>query len=251
VAFLREYDKGVAVKAVMALQTLSPYAIYSAEESGIRTVSDLAGKRLGAQPQDPMRRLFGVLAVRNGLDPSAVIWVDRSNAAKPDAVASGEIDAALNPFLHNHLNYEATLGPRMRVLWWHDQGFAAYGQVLVANAALIEQSHDALRRFVAITQRAWAQCMETPSPCLDALLADHPNLDRAHEAALWRLVATMTAQGIAADSPVGAFDADRVARTLDDVRATFGPPTGGVAGNATTNAFIDLSLKPGQPSQSR
>ena len=96
----------------MALQARSPYAVYSTEESGVRAMSDLAGKRIGAQPQDPMRPLFGVLAARNGLDPSGVIWVDRSNAAKPDALANGEIDAALNPFLHNHLNDEATLGSR-------------------------------------------------------------------------------------------------------------------------------------------
>ena len=251
VAFLREYDKGSAVSAVMALQARSPYAVYSTEESGVRAMSDLAGKRIGAQPQDPMRPLFGVLAARNGLDPSGVIWVDRSNAAKPDALANGEIDAALNPFLHNQLNYEATLGSRMRVLWWHDLGFAAYGHVLVASRALLEQSPEVLRRLVAVTQRAWLQCSDNPSPCLDALLADHPNLDRAHEEALWRLNASLTAQAIPPDSPIGSFDDIRVARTLSDVRVVFRPTTSVAGGDATTNAFVDLSLKARPPSQSR
>jgi NitT/TauT family transport system substrate-binding protein len=249
VAFLREYDKGVAVAAVMALQPLSPYAIYSAEESDVRAMPDLAGKKVGAQPQDPMRQLFGVLATRNGLQPSTVTWVDRSNAAKPDALANGEIDAALNPFLHNHLNYEATLGTRTRVLWWYDLGFAAYGHVLVANNTLAQQQHELLRRFVYVTQRASAQCLETPLSCIDALLADHPNLDRAHEEALWKLTATRNAKGIAVDAPVGAFDNIRVQRTLDDVRAAFPRTAGAVLNDPTTNGFIDPSLKARLPSR--
>jgi len=248
VAFLREYDKGVAVRAVMALQPLSPYAIYSTEESGIRAMPDLAGKEVGAQAQDPMRQLFSVLATRNGLQSSTVIWVDRSNAAKPDALANGEIDAALNPFLHNHINYEATIASRMRVLWWYDLGFAAYGHVLVANA-LLDHSSDVLRRFVAVTQRAWQQCSDQPSPCLDALLADHPNLDRAHEEALWQLVAAMTAKGVAVDAPIGAFDSARVQRTLDDVRAAFTRTASTAPTDPTTNAFIDRTLKARLPSR--
>ena len=249
VAFLREYDKGVAVRAVMVLQPLSPYAIYSTEESGIRAMPDLASKKVGAQSQDPMRQLFSLLATRNGLQSSTVIWVDRSNAAKPDALANGEIDAALNPFLHNHLNYEATLGTRTRVLWWYDLGFAAYGHVLVANAGLLDQSSDVLRRFVAVTQRAWQQCLDIPSPCVDALLADHPNLDRAHEEALWQLVAAMTAKGVPVDAPIGAFDSTRVQRTLDDVRAAFTRTTSTAPSDPTTNAFIDRTLRARLPSR--
>lgn len=249
VAFLREYDKGVAVSAVMALQPLSPYAIYSTEESGIHAMPDLSGKKVGAQPQDPMRQLFSVLANRNGLQPSTVIWVDRSNAAKPDALANGEIDAALNPFLHNHLNYEATLGTRTRVLWWYDLGFAAYGHVLVANTALLDQSGDVLRQFVAVTQRAWQRCSEKPSPCLDALLAEHPNLDRAHEEALWKLTAAKSAKGIAVDAPIGAFDSTRVQRTLEDVRMAFPRTANTQSNDPTTNAFIDRALKARPPSQ--
>jgi NitT/TauT family transport system substrate-binding protein len=249
VAFLREYDKGVAVSAVMALQPISPYAIYSTEEAGIRAMPDLAGKKVGAQAQDPMRQLFSVLATRNGLQPSTVIWLDRSNAAKPDALANGEIDAALNPFLHNHLNYEATLGSRTRVLWWHDLGFAAYGHVLVANTSLLDQSGDVLRRFVAVAQRAWQQCSDKPPPCLDALLADHPNLDRSHEEALWKLAAARSAQGISVDAPIGAFDTTRVQRTLDDVRAAFPRTASPALNDPTTNAFIDRTLEARPPSQ--
>ncbi len=47
--------------------------------------------------------------------------LQRGKAGRPPA---GEADAAFNPFLHNHLNYVAVLGPDMRVLWWHDLGFA-------------------------------------------------------------------------------------------------------------------------------
>ena len=148
ISCLRARSGTTAVTAVMALQPLSPYAVYFSAASGIERVQDLAGKRIAAQPQDPMRRLWQPLAQRNAVAADSVSWVDRSNAAKPDALAAGEADAAFNPFLHNHLNYVAVLGADMRVLWWHELGFAAYGQVLVAPDELIRRSPELVRRFV-------------------------------------------------------------------------------------------------------
>ena len=70
-----------------------------------------------------------------------------------------------------------------------------------------------LRRFVAVTQAAWTQCRATPAPCVDALIVAQPDLDRAHELALWQLAHAL---------PAGAFDDTRVQRTWTDVEAAFG-----------------------------
>jgi len=129
----------------------------------------------------------------------------------------------------------------MRVLWWHDLGFAAYGHVLVATGELTRRSPEVVRKFVGVTQRAWAQCLAQPAPCLDALLAAHPQLNRAHEQAVWQLVAQICR--IAPDSlqPLGTFDPARVAGTLRDLDIAFDTRTG--TSGLTDNVFLDPQIR--------
>ena len=135
----------------------------------------------------------------------------------------------------------AVLGANMRVLWWHELGFAAYGQVLVATAELTRRSPELVRQFVAVTQRAWAQCLAQPAPCVDALVAEHPQLDRAREQAVWELVAQLYRTAPDPLQPLGAFDPARVARTLRDLDAAFDTRTG--TDNAVDNAFLDPQIR--------
>lgn len=216
VAWLRASAAGREGAAVMVLEAGSPYALYFDRRAGIAGAGDFAGRRLAAQPRDPMRALWPVLAARSLGAVAPVRWVDMANAAKPEALAQGEIDVALNPFLHNHLAYAAALGERMRVVWWRDLGFEAYGLVLVSGPALMRDEPALLRRFLAVTQRAWARCRTAPAPCIDALIAAQPDLDPAHSAALWQLAQR------APGAPPDAFDSARVQRTWTDVEAAFG-----------------------------
>ena len=238
VPFLREWAKGSSTSAVMVLEPHSPFAVYSAVDTGIRTLPDLAGKRIAAQPADLLRSLWPAFAAGLGVDARGLTWVDLANPAKPDALSAGEVDAAFNPFLHNHLNYAATLGERMRVLWWHQAGFPAYGHVLVAGAGTIEASPQLVQRFVAVTKRAWAQCLRVPQPCLDALLEEHPQLERASEDALWRLVVDLYGDAAGGQSGIGAFDPARVRRSIELVRSAYGLPATSADRAAFTNAFV-------------
>jgi NitT/TauT family transport system substrate-binding protein len=236
VAFLRTRDAKTPAYAVMALQPRSPYAVYYAD--GIGGPEDLAGKRIAAMEQDPMRGLWTALAARNGFEGSAARWVALSNPQKPDALAAGEIDAALNPFLHNHLNYRAALGERMRVTWWHELGFDAYGHVMVASKALLRSDPGLVRRFVSVTQSAWAQCLAEPAPCLDTLVAEHPQLDREREAAVWALTVALREADKTIEAVPGAFDPARVRRTYLDLRAGASAQDASAAERWVTNSLV-------------
>ena len=242
VAWLRAAADSASVMpgtAVLALEDASPYALYFDRERGLEQAARLPGRRLASQARDPMRALWPVLAARQGFD-SAPQWVDLINRDKPEALARGEIDAALNPFLHNHLAYVSALGERLGVLWWRALGFDAYGLVLVAGAPSIERSPELLHRFVEVTHKAWAQCRAAPAPCIAALRAAQPDLDAGHELALWQL-----AQPAHADNANGAFDGrfdlGRVQRVWADVEAALGvrAPSAPV----TTDRFLATTIK--------
>jgi NitT/TauT family transport system substrate-binding protein len=244
VAFLRTRDAGTPAYAVMALQPRSPYAVYYSADAGVAGPKDLAGKRIAAMEQDPMRGLWAALAARNGIDASQTRWVALSNPQKPDALATGEVDAALNPFLHNHLNYQAALGEHLRVTWWHELGFEAYGHVLVAGKDLLRSDPGLVRRLVSVTQWAWAQCLAEPAPCLDALVAEHPQLTRDREAALWTLTAALRDTDAKTGQVLGGFDLTRVRSTYRDLRPGANPQDAAAAEHWVTN-FLVLPRPPG------
>lgn len=241
VAFARERARGADVRAVMVLQPTSPWAFYFMAESGIASLRDFPGKRLAAQPQDPMRRLWPVLAQNAGVDPAGVQWVELNNASKPEALAHREIDVALNPFLHNHLAYRAALGERLRVLWWRDAGFPAYGHVLVAAGATLRREPDLLRRFVRVTQRAFASCLASAQPCIDALRKHRPELDAGDQRTLFALIAELNRAASATTGPLGAFDLQRAASTLQLLRATYGISL--EPSDLVSNDFVDPRIE--------
>jgi NitT/TauT family transport system substrate-binding protein len=238
VAFLRTRDARTPAYAVMALQPRSPYAVYYSADADVGGPKDLAGKRIAAMEQDPMRGLWTALAARNGIDASQTRWVALSNPQKPDALAAGEVDAALNPFLHNHLNYQAALGERLRVTWWHELGFEAYGHVLTASRDLLRSDPELARRFVSVTQSAWAQCLAEPAPCLDALVAEHPQLTRNREAALWTLTAALRDPDAKIDPVLGGFDLARVRSTFQDLHPGASPRDAAAAERWVTNFLV-------------
>ena len=60
-------------------------------------------------------------------------------------------------------------------LAWSDYGFNSLSEVMVANTAFLQKSADAVRRFVAATQRGWTESRDNPDAAVDAQIKLNPN----------------------------------------------------------------------------
>ena len=85
--------KGGDEVAVMNVYANYPGGFYWLKSSGIKSVKDLAGKKVGNPPGDAARALWPALAKANGIDPKSVTWVNRRPAAKLAALKSKSVDA--------------------------------------------------------------------------------------------------------------------------------------------------------------
>src|SRR5580704_8665106 len=74
--------KGADEVAVMNVYANYPGGFYWLKSSGITSVKDLAGKKVGNPPGDAARSLWPALAKANGVDPDAITWVNLSPNAK-------------------------------------------------------------------------------------------------------------------------------------------------------------------------
>ena len=68
--------KGADEVAVMNVYANYPGGFYWLKSSGIKSVKDLAGKKIGNPPGDAARSLWPALAKANGIDPNSVTWVN-------------------------------------------------------------------------------------------------------------------------------------------------------------------------------
>ena len=56
-----------------------------------------------------------------------------------------------------------------RIVALRDLGFNPYGNSIIANGTWLSENPDLAKAFVQVTQRAYAQCVVEPEPCIEVL----------------------------------------------------------------------------------
>ena len=231
-------SRGTDVVAVMNLFANSPYTFYWRKSSGIRSIKDFAGRKIGAEARDPARLLWRALAQRNGIDPDSVTWVDVPNNEKVDALRSGTIDITVNAFPDSYSLYPKAFGDDLAQLAWRDAGLNLYNLSLIALSTVTRDNPQLVAAVVTATQQAEAACLADAGPCIDALTEAYPTLKREEELANWKWTAPLFQSAQQAALPLGAFDSSRVrddykvARELQKLDPSFNPMS------ATDNHFL-------------
>lgn len=235
---LQFIGKGSPIKGVFVAYNDSPYGIYWKKSTGIETVADLAGRKLGAPAFDAARQMWVPIAQAIGVDPDSVEWVNLQPTAKVAALQSGAIDATTH-FYSVHFVYEDIFGDDLGFALLRDEGLNPYGLAYFASDDSIAGKGEAIDAMIKVTQKAFAFCLATPEPCAEALASavSMKSEDALRQLEYAALVMPGTDNGLA----VGAWDGARVADDYALVKAAyeideFDPMS------AFTNEFIDASV---------
>jgi len=236
---LQFIGEGSPITGIFVAYNDAPYGIYWQKSSGIESVADLAGRKIGAPPSDAARQMWKPIAEALNLDPESVEWVNVQPTAKVSALQSGAIDATTH-FYSVHFIYEDIFGDDLGYALLRDEGLNPYGLAYFANNAAMEEKAETIESMVHVTQRAFAFCIATPEPCAEAL---SNAVSMKPEDALRELeYASKLMPGKDNALPVGAWDTDRIARDYELVSASFDinpfDPT-----TVITNRFIDQSIQ--------
>ena len=161
--------KGLDAVGIMNVYANSPQGLYWLKSSGIQSVKDLAGKKIGNPAGDGARTMWPALAKKVGIDPASVTWVNIDANAKLSALKAKTIDATTSFFNLHHV-FARELGTDMGFLAWKDAGVNPYGNSIIANGPWLKANQDKADKFVKVTQKAFAECAKTPDPCIKALV---------------------------------------------------------------------------------
>ena len=116
---------GEAPVMVMMIYSKAPFAILTRASSPIKTVKDLAGRKLGAPAGAAATRLFAPLAVKNGIDPKSVDILNMSPNLQEQMMLQGQVDASAVFTATSYMNLVAQrLDPDkdFRWIYYQDSG---------------------------------------------------------------------------------------------------------------------------------
>ena len=234
--------KGADIVGVYNVYANSPQGLYWLKSSGITGIKDFPGKKIGNPAGDAARAMWPALAKAQDIDPESVTWVNIAPNAKLGALKAKSIDVTTS-FYNIHHIFQRELGDDMGFVAWRDVGLNPYGNTIIANAEYLNTHKETIAAFVKVTQQAFAACVATPEPCIDALVAANSALKKDNELSNWNLVTELMSDEISRTVALGWLDDDRMAADYELVETYLGLDQPFDIKTAYSNEFIDTSIK--------
>src|SRR5256885_8584639 len=235
-------DKGADWVAVFNVYANAPQGMYWLKSSGIKGIKDFPSKKIGNPAADGARVMWPALAKANGIDPKSVTWVNIDANAKLAALKARTVDVTTS-FYNLHHVFKRELGDDMGFLAWRDVGLNPYGNSVIVNAEYLKKNKPAVAKFVKVTQRAFAECVKQPKPCVQALIDANGALSFDNELVNWQLVEVLMSDRISQTVALGWHDDQRMQADYQLVRDYIGIDKPYDVKTTYTNEFLDKSIK--------
>ncbi|HTQ77705.1 MAG TPA: ABC transporter substrate-binding protein [Burkholderiales bacterium] len=234
--------KGADLVAVFNVYANSPQGLYWLKSSGIKGIKDFCGKKIGNPAADGARPMWPALAKANGIDPKCVTWVNIDANAKLAALKAHSIDITTS-FYNIHHIFKRELGDDMGFVAWRDIGLNPYGNSVIVNGAFLKAHKALIAKFVKVTQKAFADCVKEPKPCIDALVEANGALKFDNEMQNWHLVEDLMSDKFSRTVALGWHDPGRMDSDYALVKDYIGIDKPYDVKTVYDNEFLDKSIK--------
>jgi len=234
--------KGANMVGVFNVYANSPQGLYWLKSSGIKGIKDFPGKKIGNPAADGARPMWPALAKANGVDPKSVTWVNVDANAKLSALKAKSIDVTTS-FYNIHHIFQRVLGDDMGFVAWREVGLNPYGNSVVVNAEYLDKNRALIGKFVKVTQRAFATCVQAPRPCVQALVDANGALKFDNELTNWSLVEVLMSDKYSKNVALGIHDDARMKADYELVRDYVGIDKPFDVKSAYTNEFLNRKIR--------
>jgi len=218
------------IKAVAAINQVSPIVWFALSKSGIHDPRQFAGKKVVLVPTGKMQ--FSAMMDRVGVPLSRIHVMPFSLDLTP--LYTGEIDVWSG--YHTNLVTRAERdGYSVQVIHPMDYGVEIYDDVIYARTDLIEKDAGRLTRFLDATLKGWAHVIRNPEDGLEDTMKYTPGEDRAFQAAFLRRMIPYVHTG---EVPIGWMEAGRWEETCKMAQSLGLVPQAPSANAVFTDQFL-------------
>lgn len=203
---------------VYATFTASPYTIAVPADGPVIAAAGLAGRRLGAHPNDAAMLMWPEFAAAAGLatDAAAIdICTDPHARMVADLLEHGRWDGLfgfVNTLRAAAIEAGIDHGARLRFIEYRDVVPDLYGSVLLVSRRLAQDEPEVVAGLVRAVNHALADTFADPDAAIAAVARRDPAIDRAANHA--RLTGTLALEMAGAADGVGWVDMARLDRAI-------------------------------------
>jgi NitT/TauT family transport system substrate-binding protein len=165
--------QGIPVAAVAMIYQKSPTMLMVLESSGIKTLKDLIGKRIGVRYQGAVYPEYVALLKKNGIDRSQVKEIQIGIGETPLFV--GQVDALSN-YVQEAPRFEKQFGKKLNIILFTDYGVNFYGTSIIAAEPTIQKKPELIKKFVSTVVKTWKYVESHQQEAVDALVKAVPEL---------------------------------------------------------------------------
>jgi NitT/TauT family transport system substrate-binding protein len=193
-------SKGIPVKAVAAINQISPIVWFSLKNSGIKNPRQFRGKNVVLVPTGKiqlrgMLKKVGMSETEMMLQPFSI---DMSKLYR------GEVDVWSG--YHTNLVTKAEVeGYPVNVIHPIDYGVQIYDDVIYATEELIENSPDIVNKFLTASLKGWEEAVKNPAQAVSATLKYMKTPNETHQKGLFRRTIPYVHTG---EVPIGWMEKD-------------------------------------------
>jgi NitT/TauT family transport system substrate-binding protein len=167
---------GVPIKAIMTLFYTSPVMVISPADKPIKSLSELAGKKLGDAPESADTPIWRAAMVREGLDPEKVNFVTVDPKAKNQLLLAGQLDAVLGE--SDAAEMEGAGHPVYTFNVTEESGLQITADSVIANEDWLKKNPDLARAFLRATVKGAMYAKEHENEAIDFMAKVAPTHSR-------------------------------------------------------------------------
>jgi NitT/TauT family transport system substrate-binding protein len=212
---LRAKSQGIDVVAIAAIYRLNPLSVITSPEMGIRTPSDLVGKKVGiasANLNAPRDQQFIMMLKYMDIDPTSVQFIQVMDFHGIGDLTIGRVNA-ISGFSGTQQMVQARYNTvPLEQIFYSDYGIPFYPNVLFTTQRLIAENPNLVQHFVQDTLRGYRYAFEHIGEAGDIIAGYDSRLDAQGEASDLSAQIPLIDTG---DAPIGWMDTPIWQTTLD------------------------------------
>lgn len=165
----------IPTRAVAMIYQQSPTMLMTLESSGIKTLKDLIGKRIGVRYQGAVYPEYVALLKKNEIDRAQLKEIQIGIGETPLFV--GQVDALSN-YVQEAPRFEKQFGKKLNIIRFTDYGLNFYATAIIASDSTVEKKPEMIKKFVSTVAKTWKYIETHQEEAVNALVKAIPELEK-------------------------------------------------------------------------
>lgn len=174
--------KGAPMRVIATIYQSNPNEVTALKKTGIKSIKDLAGRKVGVPSGSSQTTMLPLLFKANGLKESDVNLINMPATGMVPALLQGQVDAILGSMDAYQIQLEAQ-GAELTNFRFADHGVPTVSTSVFAANSYLKEHPDVVKKFVAASLAGWNFAMDHPEKAVKDLKAVFPSVNEKLAAA--------------------------------------------------------------------